>query len=460
MLLLLQRIFPSLCLLLLVSSANAADNRIRPAEANPFYWQYKGEPVLLLGGSVSNYFFQLPDFEERLDTMQAVGANYIRITMDDLPNTKVRVSPFKQQSSGKYDLEQFNEEYWSRFERMLRLTAAREIIVQIEVWDRFNYSRDNWPPHPFNPINNVNYSAEESGLALEYPEHPGHNKQPVFFTTPKQSNNRVVLRYQQKFVDKMLSHSLNYEHVLYCIDNETSGEEAWATYWAEFIRERATAAGRKVCITQMWDDWDLHGERHRRTLDHPERYDFVDVSQNTHNKGQLHWDNLQWVRNHIQAKPRPINTAKIYGADNNKFGHNDQDAIERFWRHLLGGAASVRFHRPPAGLGLTPKAIACIQAARKVESLLKFWKLEPANDLLSDREPNEAYLAAARGRAYVLYFTDGGSVDVDLSGTTQKLTLQWINVDRGEFAERSSVEGGSVRTIAAPAKGNWVAVIR
>jgi len=29
-----------------------------------------------------------------------------------------------------------------------------------------------------------------------------------------------VLRFQQKFVDKMLSHSLRYGHVLYCMTNE------------------------------------------------------------------------------------------------------------------------------------------------------------------------------------------------------------------------------------------------
>ena len=41
-----------------------------------------------------------------------------------------------------------------------------------------------------------------------------------------------------------------------------------------------------------------------------------------------------------------MNTTKIYGADGNKFGHTDQDAIERFWRHLLGGVASGSLPSP------------------------------------------------------------------------------------------------------------------
>ena len=113
----------------------------------------------------------------------------------------------------------------------------------------------------------------------------------------------------------------------------------------------------------MWDDWNLAAERHKRTFDHPELYDFVDVSQNNHNKGQKHWDNFLHVRKYLAGQPRPMNTTKTYGATGNKFGHTDQDAIERFWRHLLAGAASVRFHRPDSGLGLNDKAVACIRAA-------------------------------------------------------------------------------------------------
>jgi hypothetical protein len=70
---------------------------------------------------------------------------------------------------GKYDLERWNDEYWKRFETLLRGTAERDIVVQIEVWDRFDYSRDNWEPHPYNPKNNVNYTYAQSGFAISTP---------------------------------------------------------------------------------------------------------------------------------------------------------------------------------------------------------------------------------------------------------------------------------------------------
>ena len=434
------------------------DGRIRPWEKNPRFWQYRGEPVLLLGASDDDNLFQLPDLEAHLDAIRAAGGNYIRNTMSDRRDGGFEVYPFRQLADGKYDLRQWNKEYWARFENMLRWTRDRDIIVQIEVWDRFDYSRDNWPPHPYNPQNNVNYTSEASGLALLYPDHPGSNRQPFFFTTPAQKNNRMVLEHQQRFVDKMLSYALRFDHVLYCIDNETSAEEAWGVYWADYLHHRASEAGKKICVTEMWDAWDLRHPQHRRTLDHPERYQFADVSQNNQKKGQEHWDNFQWVRRYIAKNPRPLNTVKTYGADGGKFG-DARDGIERWWRHLIGGAASARFHRPPAGLGLSEASIASLRAARNVESVVKFWEVEPADALLSDREQNEAYLTAAPGKAYVVYFTDGGSVGLDLGEEPQRYVLRWIDLRRGDWGPRAAIDGGTVARLVAPGKGGWVAVI-
>lgn len=72
----------------------------------------------------------------------------------------------------------------------------------------------------------MNYDYAGSGFAKHYPDHPGANKQPFFCTTPKQRHNKVVLPFQRKFVNKMLAHSLKFDHVLYCMDNETQAEPA------------------------------------------------------------------------------------------------------------------------------------------------------------------------------------------------------------------------------------------
>ena len=442
------------------AGAVAAENEqgIRPWPKNPRYWQYRGQPVLLLGGSKDDNLFQIPDLKEHLDEMVRVGANYIRNTMSDRQDKGFEVYPFQRLPNGKHDLERWNEQYWQRFENMLRWTHERGIVVQIEVWDRFDYSREHWKPHPYNPKNNVNYTYQQSGFAEQYPDHAGRNRQPFFFTTPKQRNNQAVLPHQQRFVDKLLSCSLQHDHVLYCMDNETSGEEGWGAYWADYIRRRASEAGKRVCVTEMWDAWNLKADEHKRTLDHPERYDFADVSQNNQKKGQEHWDNFQWVRAYVGKRPRPLNTVKTYGADGGRFG-NHRDGLERWWRHVIGGAASARFHRPDSGLGLSAPAAHAVRAARKLESLVKLWDVEPANGLLRDRSENEAYLAARPGEAYALYFTDGGSVGLDLTQAPGRFDVRWIDVGAGEWGQHAAVDGGAIATVSAPAKGHWVAVL-
>ena len=164
------------------------DGGIKPWSENPRYWQYHGEPVFLLGASDDDNLFQWPspDLEHHLDAMKAVGANYVRNTMSDRRDKGFELYPFKRRDDDKYDLSQWNGTYWKRFDRFLAETAKRDIIVQIEVWDRFDYSTKNWPGHPYNPKNNVNYTNKESTLAANYPKHAGANDQPFFFTTPKQ----------------------------------------------------------------------------------------------------------------------------------------------------------------------------------------------------------------------------------------------------------------------------------
>ena len=82
-------------------------------------------------------------------------------------------------------------------------------------------------------------------------------------------------------------------------------------------------------------------------------YSYIDISQNNSQSGQLHWDNFQWARAHTAAQPRPINNVKIYGGPANKgYTATGKQAVRRFWRNIIGGSASSRFHRPDSGIGL------------------------------------------------------------------------------------------------------------
>ncbi len=458
------------------STLDADADRIQPYSENPTYWQYKGNPVMLLGGSKTDHIFLLDDLREHLDEIHAVGGNYVRNTMSQREGKDLK--PHKLLPDGMFDLDQWNDEYWQRFQNMLKWTAERGIIVQIEVWDRFDYGEENWETSPWNPKNNVNYDYSETGFAEGYRfDHLYRDEHPFFHTIEGTSRYTGrydrVRKYQEAFAEKMLSYSLEYGHVLYCMNNETSSEPGWGQYWINFIKARAAAKGVGVWATDMFDDA-YQGPRATNApivFDDPEHYMFADISQvNSRNFGQTHWDRLQWLLEQINRHPRPSNHTKIYGSGYHGFGTGGpEDGIERFWRNILGGSASARFHRPNSGNGLNDLAKGSIMAARLLESQIKFWDIRPHMELLSGREPNEAYLAARPGDSYAVYFTNGGSVNLDLSSAPGTFRITWISVAMGIPVETweegghrlmdKTIEGGRVVGLSAPYRGGWVAAI-
>jgi len=441
--------------LVLTSAMAAPAKRIEINGNNPAYWQYNGEPILLLGGTKDDNLFQIPALKEHLDLLKSVGGNYVRNTMSS--RDKGNLWPFRK-VNGKYDLEKWNDGYWKRFENFLRLTQQRDIIVQIEVWATFDYYRDNWEVNPFNPKNNVNYTAKQTGLPVKVNTHPTRTDNNFFWSVPAERNRKIVLKYQQRFVDKILSYSLKFGNVLYCMDNETSVTPEWGKYWSQFIKAKAKAAGAKVHTTEMWDPWDLAHKMHSATFDHPETYSFVDISQNNHQKKQAHWDNAQRQRARIAGHVRPLNNVKIYGADTGRFG-NDRDGMERFWRNIFGGLASSRFHRPDSGQGLGKKAQANLRSMRMLTDKMNIFTCEPHNDLLSDRDSNEAYCIANPGKEYAVYFPNGGEVVLDIGSLKKPAEVRWLDIMKSKWANTQKIKSESKLNLRCPSKGYWAALI-
>ena len=455
-----------------------ADDAIRPYAENPYYWQYQGEPVLLLGGSWQDNLFNHPiGLEEHLDLLVSVGGNYVRNTMSHRNQGNVfayvqRAGPHSErfgdvpvEEDGKFDLDEFNEDYWLRLDDFLRMTRERDIIVQIEVFDPHDHFRDHqslggWSKHPFNPANNVNFTAEESGLptSANYRPVARPSEHPFWLAVPALENNELVLHYQQAYVDKLLSITLEYSHVLYCIQNESGEELAFGDYWADYIHERAREAGRTVYVTDMRRTSDVREPDQRHIMDNPQRFNFLDISQTTGD-----YDAVLFVRDYVAENPRPINCTKLYN-----FG----GGAARMFRAVFAGGASARFHRPHPlegsrdheestrwGIGLSPQAQAGIRSARMLTDAMDLFACEPRGDLLSDRNDKEAYCLAEPGRQYAVYFPGGGSVTLDLSGAPEELTARWLDIENAEWTEEEPLRGGGRVQISPPGTGHWAVLM-
>jgi len=446
-----------------ISSKSVAQNisiPIRPSETHDQYWSMNGENIMLLGGSDEDNLFQMENVIAQLDLLQSVGGNYVRNTMSS--RDEGNEWPFAKNEKGLYNLNTWNEKYWKRLDDFLSACAAREIIVQMELWATFDFYRENWEVNPFNPKNNVNYIEARTNLPLEVPSHPTWTENNFFWSVPTQESNLVVLNYQQKYIDKILSYSLQYDNVLYCMDNETSVTADWGKFWSLYIKKVAAEQGKKIYTTEMWDPWNLDHIVHRETLDHPETYDFADISQNNHNSGDVHWENgiAQIMRLKNSGMLRPLNNVKVYGNDGGRH-QTTQNAIESFVRNVLFGAASTRFHRPASGQGLNSIAQSVIKSMRAYTSKADFFNASPHNDLLLDREANEAYCRAIPNEEYAIYFPQGGEVSIELDNHIKDISIEWLDILQSQWQERTiNPDDNNKIVISSPEGKNWMAFIK
>ncbi|MCP5114699.1 MAG: hypothetical protein GY953_28045, partial [bacterium] len=59
--------------------------------------------------------------------------------------------------------------------------------------------------------------------------------------------------------------------------------------------------------------------------------------------------------------------------------------------------------------------------------------------------------------AYVVYFTGGGGVEVQLAGGPY--SLRWIDANTGEWSGADELTARAPTLLQAPGEGHWLAVI-
>jgi len=204
---------------------------------NPHYFYYKGEPVVLITsdhhyGAVLDQDF---DYVKFLNYIASQGLNLTRIypggmfepTDKYLPGNPLGPRPGRQllpwarseqgganpslaetgQSSLKYDLDEWNPEYFRRLKAFTKLARDRNIIVEVAFFN--GMYADCWPLMAMYHTNNIQnigrYEAPECGL----------------FTTMDQRNLDVV-KYQMAYIKKIATELNGYDNIIYDICDEPS----------------------------------------------------------------------------------------------------------------------------------------------------------------------------------------------------------------------------------------------
>ena len=482
---------------------NSAARHIRPYLQNPNYWQYRGKPILLVGASDQDNIFQWAGdgsrLTDHLDLMAECGVSYIRCTMssrsyaDDGYHWDMYPYPFAK-VGGKYDLRQWNDTYWNKLHTFLSETQDRHIIVQLELWDRWNESGNSTPPgngwysSPWNPNNNVTYDWSDSPLLT-----PGRTAFYNDFHFAATKNDSLLLPLQKRFVRKIVDTVIDggFDHVIYQIDNESGiGDDSLEPdpYWARFTRAYAKSKGTDelyICTSRRFHKPNPHLTGVFQDRDNPEiripiacdAFNFCDISQNNGSVGQEHYDNILWYRAKVlQHGPRPINHTKSYlfdwpigGAFQERTPGTDQEAGARLWRAVFAGAAGFRFHRNTiftgattySGFGLNSVAQSHLRSMRLFLDGIHLFSMEPRNDLLSNRADDEAHCLAQQGSQYAVFFSGKAdrSVLLDVSSARGTLRLHWLDVARSSWNDDEMVVTGAEQKLRSPGSGHWVAVL-
>ncbi|HUO32572.1 MAG TPA: hypothetical protein VMU80_25390 [Bryobacteraceae bacterium] len=200
-----------------LSSVSAEPIHLSPK--NPHYFFFRGKTIALITsgehyGAVINADF---NYHRYLEALAAAGMNYTRlfggsyrevagqsfgIRRNTLAPVKGRyIAPWAQAGDGRFDLERWNPEYFRRYHEFLSEAAERGIVVEVSLFTSY-YQDAQWAISPLNAANNVNGTAAIDWKKLHTLE------------------NGNILRYQERYVRKLVGEANGFDNVIFEIQNE------------------------------------------------------------------------------------------------------------------------------------------------------------------------------------------------------------------------------------------------
>jgi hypothetical protein len=429
-------------------------------------WTLNGVPVLLAGASQYDNPFQLHPSEPLLDDLQQAGGNFVRCTLSsrDLGN----VWPYNQQNDARFDLTTWNDSYWVRLDKYLKAADERQIVVLLELWDVLDFfgQGNAWQKNPFNPPNNLQYTAAETGFEQEIPQIPCQGMHPLFTHIPSLKPGSKIYPHLQRYVDRLLERVFRYEHVILHLGSVECTGQAWAEHWATYIHEKAEARGRKTWVTASMD-----ASFYQADPKQPTQADSI-VTKLSVFRNQFDWatdfSDLQLLAGDVHYNAllnlyREVPMfmgSKIYGGETNLplVGYYDEASL-RFWRTVFAGGKALLFFHPPLGYGLNDLAIRYLQSLQNLSHHFQPASAAPAPDILLERQAEEAYALADPTGNLAVFFPACAEVKVRVD--SKNYEINWLDL-LGNVWDLPYQEVAKEGTIAlkSPCEGCWIAVLK
>lgn len=213
----------------LLGDVRAADavRGLRVSPENAAYLEFRGRPTLLVGsgehyGALINRDFDLARY---VASMRRDGLNYTRVfggayvepqgAFNIERNTLAPASgrflapwarsdqPGYAGGGNKFDLGQWDPEYFARLRELLRLTSEAGVVVELTLFCTM-YEARQWSLSPLNPRNHVG----------------GVDREVAFTNLFTLDRHGGLLRFQEEYVRRVIGELKDFDHVLVEICNE------------------------------------------------------------------------------------------------------------------------------------------------------------------------------------------------------------------------------------------------
>ncbi len=430
-------------------------NSIQPDPLNPRFFKYNNQPIFMLGATDDDQLqnWSVSGRNAHLDLLQTLGGNFLRNVLNtsvtDIINNEgvesdgYTLQPFVKivggADNGRYDLSLYNQVWFDRLAAFLAETESRSIIVSLtlwELWDFIEITTQKYHTNAWNPANNINYSAAQSGLpntnTTVFPWQSAWTSLIRFgFTVPALDNRTIVLDLQNAFINKVMDTCLPYKNVIYNIVNERMNVSApleFSVYWNAYIKARAALVSKTIQVTDQHDPWTYAA--HQTNISRAD-LDAYEVVQMGNTGGQTHYDSILSTRAQL-AGSKPMFADKVYSDyEGTNLGPNEP--IDKLFRFVFAGVAGARLHRPTntvrsgdyqthgLGLGFSFGGVFhgrnVLKAARMLDDEMDLVTCWPdPNFITAGRNINEAYILRSATQC-ALYFTgkDDASVTINLN---------------------------------------------
>lgn len=446
--------------------SRAAIGPLRSAQSNPRYFiDRDGRPVYLTG---SHHWFSLQDggksdppptfdFSEYLDFMERHNHNFMRLWVKEqarwfpsADHSDYYISPLPYNRTGpgiardgkpKFDLDQFNTEYFDRLRARVVAAGARGIYVSIMLFNGWGVMPfedmglpgNPWLGHPFHRDNNVNGVDGDVN---------GNDQGDEVHTLGSDPRHVILLKRQEAYVSKVIDTVNDLDNVLYEVGNE---------------------------IIEASTEWQYHIIRYVKTYEagkekqHPVGMTFQGMQGGAVPHNHSLWNSpADWVSPGSRETPgEPLTMSyredppvahhsKVIVTDTDHLWGVGGDRVW-VWKSFMRGLNPI--YMDPYGRPDQPKADE--SARRAMGDTLLFARqinlavMQPRPDLSST-----AYCLADENREYLIYVPPGSDASTEVQSNrtitvdlpAKKFHINWFNPETGETIAGDQVTkpGGSM----------------